>query len=287
MLIRSKKILFSTSAVACAAQLFFASGLDAKTGATPKTPKGSKIKVWRFEQTNQIGKATVLVAENGIKITNTHQNVIWLCTAPDWDVTTINYKLNIGKRIPLAQYAGSRTTRFEFSQVAGGERRETIMFFGKPCNKVTYQILSSDPVKERIEMIYQTGSQRASSFNAAELIYSNWFKIKPQILLFFSGLYSAPNPTGVVLNQTYLYPGKRAHVVLSTSRISQIEVNKSEFTRPSGYKFAPMHEIMQEAKKAVQMSGVIEDLFLDAPEKKPSATRTPVTHPLPHAQKRP
>lgn len=272
MLILSKQILLASFALVGAMQIFCVPIVQAKAAAPLK---GSKLKVWRFEQTNQIGKATVLVAESGIKITNSNQNVVWICTAPDWNVTIVNYKLNIGKQVPLAEYAAARKTRFEFSRVTGAEKRETIVFLGKPCNKVTYRILSSDPVKERIEMIYQTGSQRASSFNAAELIYSNWFKIKPQICSFMSGLYGAPNVSGVVLNQTYLYPGKRDHVVLSTSTITQAEVDKSEFKVPTGYKFAHMHEIMQEEKKAVQMSGVIEDLFLDAPSKKPTATENP------------
>lgn len=254
-----------------AIQMLCVCGVDAKTAALAS----NKVRVWRFEQRNQIGKAIVLVGENGIKVTNPHQNVIWICTAPKWDVTIVNYKLNIGKSVPLSQWE-SRVSRFESSQAADPVSRETIMFQGKPCNKLRFEILSSDPVKERIEMIYQTGSQRASSFNAAEVICSNWFKIKPEICAFLTGLYSIKQVSGVLMSQTYIYPGKRTHVVVSTDSFKQVEVDKSEFKIPTGFKFAHMHQIMQEEKKALQMSGVIEDLFYDAAAKKhPVSTKAP------------
>lgn len=239
-----------------------------------------KVKAWRFDQRNQMGKARLFVCDDAIKVNFPQQNVQWNCSAPNWDVTITNYKLNIGKVVPVEQYGYLDASRFEFGKVSGGPTsRETLMFLGRPANKLRYHIVAADPIKEKLEMMYQTGSKRSGSFNDVELVFSNWFKLRPEIRKFLSGLYRITDVNGILMSEKYLYPGGKIHQVVYTDLVSEVQIDKSEFTTPKGFKFAPMHEIMQEDRKAEQMSGVIEDLFMDAPEKSPPAVKAPDAKP--------
>jgi hypothetical protein len=233
---------------------------------------GKKVKAWKFEQRNQLGAATFLVSENAIKVQYHSQGVQWNCSAPDWQVVASNPKLNLGKVLSLHDYSVAKASRFEFGRIDGGPTSsDTVLFMGKPANKMVYHVTAADPIKEKIEMMYQTASKRATAFSDVELVFSNWFKLKPEICRFLTGLYSFRGVRGILMNETYFYPDGKKHVVLSTDRFSEVMVDPSEFKAPSGFKFAYMHQIMQEDKKAMQMSGVLEDLFLDAPAKKTGA----------------
>lgn len=248
--------------------------------STSASAADRKVKAWRFEQRNQMGKARLYVCDDAIKVNFPQQNVQWNCSAPDWDVTITNYKLNIGKVVPVEQYGYLDASRFEFGKVSGGPTsRETLLFLGRPANKLRYHIVAADPIKEKLEMMYQTGSKRSASFNDVELVFSNWFKLRPEIRKFLSGLYRIADVNGILVSERYLYPGGKIHQVVYTDLVSEVQVNKSEFIAPKGFKFAYMHEIMQEDKKAEQMSGVIEDLFMDAPAKIPPAVKAPDAKP--------
>lgn len=221
-----------------------------------------------------MGKARLFVCDDAIKVNFPQQNVQWNCSAPNWDVTITNYKLNIGKVVPLEQYGYLDGTRFEFGKVSGGpSSRETLLFLGRPANKLRYHIVAADPIKEKLEMMYQTASKRSGSFNSAEVVFSNWFNMRPEIRKFLSGLYRIADVNGILMSEKYLYPGGRIHQVVYTDLVTEVQLDKSEFTAPKGFKFAPMHEIMQEDKKAEQMTGVLEDLFMDAPAKTPPAVK--------------
>lgn len=236
--------------------------------AAPK--KHGKVKVWKIEQRDQLGKSVTLISDDGIVVKSPQQNVKWVCTAPDWKVTIVNYKLNLGKLADLAIYSQCNPDKIEYGDLRknGSILSTHQAFLGRTARKCLYKTRGSDPVRERVEMMYQTGSQRAGSFSSVELIVSQSIKMKPQIQAFLSGKHNIDGLDGVVFSKTNIYPGGRRHNVLSTDSIIQTVVDASELQRPTGYKLAPVHEIMQETQKALEMSGVIKDLFFDDPKEK-------------------
>jgi len=228
---------------------------------------GKKVKVWQLEQRNQLGTSTTYLGDNGVVVINPQQNVKWVCTAPTWKVTIVNYKLNIGRTVDIGSYALRRNSTFEYGNVAGVTRLPMV-YLGKRAHRISYQVTASDPIKEKVEMFYQTASKRSGSFSGVELTISDSIKAKPQVLDFLGGLYKLAKLDGVLLQQSHIYPGGKRNSVVSTDLIKQVEVDDSVFAYPTKFKFAYMHEIMQEDQKALQMSGVMEDLFLDTPPKK-------------------
>lgn len=125
-------------------------------------------------------------------------------------------------------------------------------------------------------MMYQSGSERSSSFSGGERLFSDWIKIAPQVQYVLNGLTRVSTTKGVMLEEIHLYPGGRRHRVLSTDSFTQCEVSASEFDYPTGFTESTIKDIMQEKEKAREMSGVFEELLFDpAPTKKSSGSTAP------------
>ncbi|MDZ4832766.1 MAG: hypothetical protein SGJ27_03095 [Candidatus Melainabacteria bacterium] len=252
------------------------SQLGTKTKPSTKKVSGSftgaKVKVWRLVQRNAKGKSVMLVGDSCFKYIFVDQSVSWIAKAPNYNICIINTEKHIGQLRPFGFAVSRQDNSVEYGQ-SDRFTKKSQLFFSRPALKITYDVTSSDPLKEKVEMMYQTGSQRASSFSKVEQIYSDWFKISPQVQHVLNGMTRVSKSNGVMLEETHFYPGGRKHVVLTTESVSQCEVPVSEFDYPTNFKQASFKDINQEDEKARAMTGVFEDLLFDPAT--PSGNKTP------------
>lgn len=236
-----------------------------KSGAGQK-----KIKVWQISQNTQLGLTNWWIGDTGIKVGMPAHGITWLCAAPSWKVSIHNAKSNIGLEHGLDFYGRLRSQKVEFGRVDPTSVVSTkTRFQGRPATKVTARVLSSDPAIEKLEMMYQQSKSRSDTFQRVEYIYSRWIPLNAPELAFVCGYYKN-RVDGIRLEEVHVYNTRR-QAVLSTISMKETTVPASEFNYPTGFRrVQKMHEIMQEKDKAVQMSGVIEDLFMDT-NKKPKA----------------
>jgi hypothetical protein len=228
-----------------------------------KKPK--MIKVWKFVQRSTHGQGILLVGENAVKCSFVDQNVSWISSAPTWNVCIYNHKKKLGMLQPLGYCIVREDNKIEYG-LAKLTSTSATKFMHQPALKLSYSVTSSDPVKEKTEMFFQTGSERAVSFSKLEMLFSNWFPVNPQVLHVINGITRMPG-RGVLLEESHVYPGGRREVVLTTGSFTQCEVPETEFAYPKDFKVATLRDIMQERQKAREMSGVLQDLFLDVKKK--------------------
>ena len=226
-----------------------------------------KVKVWKFVQRSTHGRSILLFNESAIKYIFVDQHVAWNSAAPTWNVCIFNSSVNRGTMRPLAYCIARQDNKFDYGTATEVSRTKTF-FQNRTAIKILYRVNSADPIKEKVEMMYQSGSQRADSFTHVEQIFSDWIKMSPQVQNVLNGLAKSAKVTGVMLEETHVYPSGRRHKVLSTESCIQCEVPTSEFAYPTGFKNSTIKDIMQENEKAREMSGVFEELLFDpAPSK--------------------
>lgn len=221
-----------------------------------------KVKVWKFVQRSTHGHSVLLFNESAVKYIFADQHVAWTSTAPSWNVCIFNSNVNRGMLRPLAYCIARQDNKFDYGTATEVSRTKTF-FQNRTAVKVLYRVNSADPLKEKVEMMYQSGSQRADSFTHVEQIFSDWIKMSPQVQNVLNGLAKSAKVTGVMLEETHVYPSGRRHKVLSTESCIQCDVPASEFTYPTGFKNSSIKDIMEEKEKAREMSGVFEELLFD------------------------
>jgi hypothetical protein len=240
---------------------------NSRSHALPSSPKNAKLlKVWKFVQRTTHGHTVVLVCDSAVRCNFNDQKVSWIASAPTWNVCIINTEKNLGSMRSLEYFKLRQDDQVE-SGTAKPSSTSKIQFLHQPAVKVTYDVTASDPIKEKTEMFYQTGSNRSSSFSKIEITFSNWFKISPQAQQVLNGIIRMSRGNGVILEEAHLYPGGRKELVLTTGSCTQCEVPVTEFAYPTGFKPSTMRDIMQEKQKAQEMSGVLQDLFIDEKKK--------------------
>lgn len=259
------KPLIATLAIAVS---LAASFFDSAEAAPKKSEAGQKkVKVWQISQKTQLGLTNWLISDSGIKVSLPAHGISWLCAGPSWKVLVHNAKLNIGLEHVLDFYGRLRSQTVEFGRVdPNSVVTSKTLFQGRPATKVMARVISSDPAIEKLEMMYQQSKSRSDTFKRVETIYSSWIPLNPQEIAFICGYYKN-TVNGIRLEEVHVYTTRR-QVVLSTISMKETTVPASEFTYPTGFrKVRKMHQIMQEEDKARQMSGVIEDLFMDTDAK--------------------
>lgn len=260
----------ATPCVALGAANVWVPFADAQAGfaASAKTNHSKKkVKIWKFVQRSTHGHSILLFNESAIKYIFADQHVSWTSAAPSWNVCIFNSKVNRGTLRTSDYCIVRQDNKFDYGRATVISRTK-ILFQNRPAIKVLYKVNSSDPLKEKVEMMYQTGSQRADSFTHVEQIFSDWIKISPQVQNVLNGLTKTAKVSGVMLEEIHVYPSGRRHKVLSTESYTQCDVPASEFDYPTGFKDSTIKNIMEESEKARDMTGVFEELLFDpAPTK--------------------
>jgi hypothetical protein len=223
-----------------------------------------RVKVWKITQNTQLGRTVWLISESAIKVSLPNQGISWLCASPSWKVLIFNSKGNLGLPHVLSFYGRLRSPSIESGKIdTNSIVRTRTKFEGRPATKLTAKVISSDPIHEKLEMMYQESKSRSDNFKNVEFVYEDWIPKLPQQLAFLCGYYKN-TVGGVRLEQIHQYTN-RTQKVITTEAIGQTTVPSSEFAYPTGFReVRKMHEIMMEKDQAKQMSGVIEDLFMDS-----------------------
>ena len=133
---------------------------------------------------------------------------------------------------------------------------------GMPANKVTFKVSNSDSLKERLEFAYQESSNRSTSFNKIEIVYSDWIKITPQLLKFLAPYYKYPEVRQLPLQCMQRYPDGSTNTVLSTIKAEPALISLDEFTVPAGLTLTKFRdEVIEDRDQRHNIPGVVEDLF--------------------------
>lgn len=228
--------------------------------------KEKKVRVWKLVQRTNDGHVVVLLSDSAVKYMMDDQNVYWLSAAPKWDVCIYNYKENLGTLRPLI-YCIKRSDDIADYGKLHAVSKSPMKFLAHPALKVDYDVSAADPLKEKVEMFYQTGSERSSTFSKLEKIFSTWIPVPTNAQHVLNGITRTANMKGVLLQETHVYSAGRKHIVHATDSCIQCEVPASEFEYPNNFKRSSVNEIMQEQKHARQFSGVLQDLFCDEKKK--------------------
>lgn len=220
---------------------------------------------WKVEQTCESeGQLSLLMSDAGVKLTIPKQNLVCVSRAPTWNVVMFNKKENIGKQMQLDFFALGGYRLFGKDKGSKIQSRNAVDWQGHPAELVVTRLTDSDPLKEKLEMLYQDSEARYAEVKTEKFLFEKWMNLRPELRRLLSGLYRVDKSNGMMLERTSVYSSGKNHVVLKTLSVTRVPVDPAQFEYPKGYKVVDkIRELTMERKKREQAAGVLEDMFMD------------------------
>ena len=238
--------------------LLFPSTYAADNGSKNLT----KVSGWRIEQRSNDGLLTMLLCDQGVRMSWRNKDLISVCKGPAFIPTLYNLKRKtqyIGipeKWSRQSPHLPNEITEFGTKEIVAEKWR------GQPASRVTYKVTASDALKERLEFAYQESSNRSTSFNKIEVVYCEWIKLVPKLKNYLAPYYRLPDMQRLPLQCLHRYPNGNTDYFLETTKIESVMISPSEFSVPSGLETTKLRDmVMENRDQRKQIPGVVEDLF--------------------------
>jgi hypothetical protein len=217
---------------------------------------------WKFEQLSSIdGPFTLLVLDSAVKVTFPKRHFVYLCAAPSW--IPVIFNLESKKKISFksdywsAFHVGDDTITTSSKPTIAKDSWQ-----GKSTISIMRPLLVSDPLREKVEMIYRDGSGRSRAMKSEKLVIADWLKLKPQVVTFLRNYYRMRGLDNVLLKRIHVYTDGKNDVVLDTISCTPITVGPAELHYPIGYRDEKEMDIVtEETRRRKEAVGVFEDLF--------------------------
>lgn len=239
---------------------------DAQAASKQKTgSKESSTMGWKVEQTSESeGQLSLLLTDSGLKLISPKQNLVCVSKAPNWNVVTVNKKENLGKEMKLEYFALGGYRIFGRDRGSKIQSRTKLYWQGRPAELVVRRLSESDPLKEKLEMLYQDSEARYAEVKMEKFLFEKWMNLRPELRLLLSGLYRVDKSSGLLLQRTSIYSSGKKNVLLKTLSVTRVPIESSQFAYPKGYKTVKsFHDLTMERRKREQAAGVLEDMFMD------------------------
>jgi hypothetical protein len=220
---------------------------------------------WKVEQTCETeGQLSFLMTDSALKLTIPKQNLIIVAKAPSWNVVTINKKENLGKEMTRDLFVVGGYRIFGNDKGASIKSRTKAEWQGQPAELVVTRLTESDPLKEKLEMLYQDSEGRYAEVKTEKFLFEKWMNLRFELRHLLAGLYRVNPSNGMLLQRTSVYQSGKNHVLLKTISVTRVPVDLAQFEYPKGYKpVVKFRELTMESKKQQQAAGVLEDMFMD------------------------
>lgn len=227
--------------------------------------KHNSLVGWKVEQTCQTeGQLSLVISDTVFKLSIPKQNLICVARAPSWNVVTVNKKENLGKEMSLDLFVIGGFRIFGKDKGATIKSRSRADWHGQPAELIVTKLTDSDPLKEKLEMLYQDSEGRSAEVKSEKFVFEKWMNLRFELRRLLSGLYRVDNSNGLLLERTSVYQNGKNHVLLQTISCSRVPVDPSKFKYPKGFKpVVKFRELTMERKKREQAAGVLEDMFMD------------------------
>lgn len=237
-------------------------------GATAPVQAASKhdsATGWKVEQVCQSeGQLWLLMTDTALKLTIPKQNLVIVARAPSWNVVTVNKKENLGKQMTrdLFVIGGFRIFGKEKGSVI--ESRSRAQWQGQPAELIVTRLSDSDPLKEKLEMLYQDSEARYAEVKTEKYLFEKWMNLRFELRHLLSGLYRVDSSNGLLLQRTSVYQNGKNHLLLKTISVTRAPIDLAQFEYPKGFKpVVKTREVTMERRKREQAAGVLEDMFMD------------------------
>lgn len=220
---------------------------------------------WAVEQRSEKeGLLQLVIADSALKLSLPKQNLVVVARAPSWNVVTINKKENLGIEMALDKFVLGGYRIFGKEKGSVVKSRKAAVWHRQPAELLVTRVTQSDPLKEKLEMLYQDSEGRYAELKNEEFLFEKWMNLRPEIRYILSGLYRVNKANGLLLERTSIYVNGKRHVLLRTISCSRVPVAASQFEYPRGFKTVrKIRELTMEDRKREQAASVLEDMFID------------------------
>jgi len=205
-----------------------------------------------------------VIADSALKLSLPKQNLVVVARAPSWNVVMINKKENLGIEMALDAFVLGGYRIFGKEKGSAVKSRRAAVWHRQPAELLVTRVTQSDPLKEKLEMLYQDSEGRYVELKSEEFLFERWMNLRPEIRRILSGLYRVKKANGLLLERTSIYVNGKRNVLLRTLSCSRVPVEASQFEYPRGFKTVrKIRELTMEDRKREQAASVLEDMFID------------------------